>query len=152
MESLDGWSWNPWKGDRELESWQGALNGGGIVAARGIASQAFRATDGSKILSCASPCNTAGDHQPCTTPAQGFRSESSIPFGPSRITQIPQAFSGVTEVNLLRQLIPWEYFGVKDCAIFLIGTRQGGVVFLGILNIESPELIWCNWRWNDYTN
>ena len=53
-------------------------------------------------------------------------------IGPARITQlIPQEFSGVTEVNLLRRLIPREYFGVKIVYYFLIGTRQGGVIFLG---------------------
>ena len=55
---------------------------------------------------------------------------SKCSIGPSRITQlIPQEFSGVTEVILLRQSIPWEYFGVKGCVSFLIGTRQVGVIF-----------------------
>ena len=53
-------------------------------------------------------------------------------IGPARITQlIPQELSGVTEVNLFRQLIPWEIFGVKDCVIFPNRDKTGWCNFPG---------------------
>ena len=64
-------------------------------------------------------------------------------MGPSGITQlIAQVFSDITEVNFITPIHSLRMFGVKDGVIFLRGTRQGGVIFLGIELINSSEIIW----------
>ena len=74
-------------------------------------------------------------------------------IGPPNITQIlPQEFSSVTEANWFRQLILWEYFGLKDDVIFPKKNKTGWCNFSWITLIESPESIWCNWWCNAYTH
>ena len=58
--------------------------------------------------------------------------KDEITIGPARITQlIPQEFSGVTEVNSLRQLIHRANFGVKDCVLFPNRDKTGWCNFPG---------------------
>ena len=67
--------------------------------------------------------------------------------------------SGVTEVNFIMQINSLSIsFGVEDDVIFFCPKRDKTRAYIyiyiyspGNFAYSTPEIMWCNWRCNDYT-